>query len=351
LEGRHTGLSPFRENVTDSPNWIPNNLATCPISTDVARAAAVLRAGGLVAFATETVYGLGADALDVDAVARIFAAKQRPHFDPLIVHVADRRWLERLTTGLPPQAATLADRFWPGPLTLVLPKTDLVPDLVTSGLPTVAVRIPAHPQALDLLRQVDLPIAAPSANPFGCLSPTRAEHVAEQLGDRVDFILDGGACQVGVESTVLQVDGDRCLLLRPGGLSVEQIESLVGPVTVPAESEHPAVSAPASPGRLPKHYAPRTPLQMTTDWRDALEALPGERRVGLLSLLPVDDSAHLAAVEVLSPTGDLTEAAANFFASLRRLDSSGLDLILAHPFPELGLGRALNDRLQRAAAK
>ncbi len=329
-------------------------MPACEIGTDVRRAARLLREGGLVAFATETVYGLGANALDVDAVARVFAVKNRPRFDPLIVHVADREWLPRLVADWPEPAQRLADRFWPGPLTLVLPKTSLVPDLVTSGLPSVAVRIPAHPLALELLRLADVPVAAPSANPFGRLSPTRAEHVAQQLGDQLDYILDGGPCRVGVESTVVQVRADSAVLLRPGGVTLEELnEVLQTPVLAAVSLEASSVednrsarseAVPASPGMLPQHYAPRTPLSLV----DQPSQIGSPGKVGLLSLLPVPDSRQYAAVEVLSETGDLAEAAAGFFAALRRLDALGLDTIYAIRFPERGLGRALNDRLERA---
>ena len=196
----------------------------------VEHAASILRAGGLVALPTETVYGLAANALDPVAVAKIFAAKERPFFDPLIVHLAELSWLPKVASEFPPIAQKLAKRFWPGPLTLVLPKTDAVPDLVTSGLPNVAVRIPDHELTRKVLRLADVPVAAPSANPFGRLSPTTAEHVRRQLGDRVDAILDGGPCRVGVESTILKIDGNRATLLRLGGAPIEEIESLIGPI-------------------------------------------------------------------------------------------------------------------------
>ncbi|MCH7989848.1 MAG: threonylcarbamoyl-AMP synthase [Planctomycetes bacterium] len=320
---------------------------TCPIGTDIPHAASILRNGGLVAFATETVYGLGVNAFDVNAVARVFEVKNRPRFDPLIVHVNDPTWLERLATDVPDQARQLADRFWPGPLSLVLPKADDVPDLVTAGLSTVAVRIPDHPLALDLLRKADLPIAAPSANPFGCLSPTCAEHVAQQLGNRIDYILDGGICKVGIESTVLKVGNGEPVLLRPGGLSSEDIEAVIGPVTFAAISESETAKAQLSPGRLLKHYAPQTKLIIVPDLKDLTN--PEEQSIGLLSLQPITERVSATACEVLSQTGDLREAAANFFAALRRLDAMDLDLIAAEPFPETGLGHALNDRLQRAA--
>jgi len=336
-------------------------------------AAELLRSGGLVAFPTETVYGLGANALDGRAVARVFEAKGRPTFDPLIVHVVDRAWLLRLAAVFPDTARRLADRFWPGPLTLVLPKTNLVPDLVTAGLDTVGLRIPDHPIAQRLLRQADVPVAAPSANLFGRISPTTAEHVREQLGDRVDLILDGGPCRVGIESTVLQLADDRLHLLRPGGVSLEELESVVDSIEVLPPGEHPIAAALPSPGMLPQHYAPHTPLivcdpdSITAAPADSLAQLlpspprgegPGvrgapSRTIGLLTLqpIPTEIARHFARIEILSPTGDLREAAANFFAALRRLDAAGLSAIIACPFPETGLGRALNDRLRRAATK
>lgn len=319
------------------------------ISTDVARAAELLREGRLVAFATETVYGLGANALDERAVARVFEVKNRPHFDPLIVHVADRQWLDRLVTSVPNAARQLADEFWPGPLTLVLPKAEIVPDLVTSGLPSVAIRMPSHPLALQLLRTVDLPIAAPSANPFGQISPTTAEHVADTLGDGVDLILDGGACSVGVESTVVGFDDENPCILRHGGLTQEELERVVGPVQ---SRQNPASGPAESPGMLPQHYAPRTPLAMIERSDLAADSLLRQgltgKRIGLLLLEQDPDSHGFDSVEVLSTDGNLRDAAAAFFAALRRLDAAGVDQILALPFPNKGLGRALNDRLRRA---
>jgi len=322
-------------------------MSCCPIGTDVAHAAAVLRDGKLVAFATETVYGLGANALDERAVAKVFEAKDRPRFDPLILHVPSMDCIDDLVTEFPDAARQLADCFWPGPLTLVLPKSVTVPDLVTAGLGTVAIRIPDHPQALDLLQQAGVPVAAPSAIPFGQVSPTTAAHVAEQLGERIDYILDGGPCRVGVESTVLQMAGDTPLLLRPGGLPAEDIEAIVGPVRIPDPAAHPSAQAQPAPGMLPRHYAPRTPLTITRG------PPPDTKCCGLMSLGPIEETvaARFAAVEVLSAAGDLTEAAANFFAALRRLDAASVDRIFASPFPEAGLGRAINDRLSRAAEK
>ncbi|MCA9096811.1 MAG: threonylcarbamoyl-AMP synthase [Planctomycetaceae bacterium] len=311
-------------------------------------AARILRQGGIVALPTETVYGLGGNALDVSAVAKIFAAKQRPEFDPLIVHVPDTEHARQYVTHFPPLAERLAARFWPGPLTLVLPKRDIIPDLVTSGLPEVGLRVPAHPLMQQVLRLAELPIAAPSANLFGRISPTTAQHVAEQLADRVDYILDGGPCAVGVESTVLQLT-DKPRLLRPGGVSLEELESLIGPIEVVSSTDDPGRRAQVAPGMLPQHYAPNTPLQLIEPGTIP-DTFPPEKRIGLLrfsnsACLPV------AAEEILAPTASDQTAAANLFAALRRLDSLGLDLIIAELLPEQGLGRAINDRLRRAAAR
>lgn len=314
-------------------------------SSEISTSAEILRAGGLVAIPTETVYGLGADARNPMAVARVFEVKNRPRFDPLIVHVPDRTVAEEYVTEFPAIAARLAEAFWPGPLTIVLPKREVIPDIVTAGLPSVAIRVPDHPFAQQLLREAGLPIAAPSANPFGRLSPTTAEHVRSQLGDAVDFILDGGPSRVGVESTVVQVRNGELLLLRPGGVTVEELEAVAGAVTIPAADSHPSTAAQPSPGTLPQHYAPGTPLFL--DERDIPQR--AGQRVGLLCLQAPADSELYANVEVLSASGDLREAAANFFAALRRLDEAGLDAIIANRFPDEGLGRALNDRLSRAA--
>jgi L-threonylcarbamoyladenylate synthase len=318
--------------------------------SEIAHAANLLKAGGLVAFPTETVYGLGANALDERAVARVFEVKGRPRFDPLIVHVAAVEWIDRLAAEFSSAARELADRFWPGPLTLVLPKTSAVPDLVTAGCATVALRIPDHPVALALLRAANLPIAAPSANLFGRISPTTALHVAEQLGDRIDMILDGGPCRVGVESTVLQLTPEGPLLLRPGGTTLEEIEATIGKAQLPLPTAAAAEgsAALASPGMLPQHYAPRTRLVISLSGTGGAAGDISEGRTGLLAFRAAPRDERYARVEVLSPTGDLREAAANFFAALRRLDAAGLDLIVAETFPDAGLGRALNDRLRRA---
>jgi L-threonylcarbamoyladenylate synthase len=311
------------------------------VDTEVSRAATILRAGGVVAFPTETVYGLGANVFDAQAVARVFEIKGRPRFDPLIAHVCDHRQAESLVACFPKAAWKLARRFWPGPLTLVLPKASRVPDIVTAGLSTVAVRMPDHPAAIALIREAGVPLAAPSANPFGRISPTTADHVRRQLGKQVDLVLDGGPCRVGVESTIVSLTDSQPVLLRAGGLPVEEIERVIGPVLRPSS---PPVH-PSAPGQFPQHYAPQTPLVL----RDDADKTPGSVRAGLLSLRVLVNVEGFASVEVLSPTGDLREAAANLFAALHRLDASNLDLIVADPVPETGLGLAINDRLRRAA--
>lgn len=319
------------------------NLVTATTEA-IARGAEIIRSGGLVAFPTETVYGLGADAFNALAVARVFEVKNRPQFDPLIVHVADKKMVDELCAAVNDRARKLIDRFWPGPLTLVLPKRAAVPDIVTAGLPTVAVRMPAHPVALRLIEQSRTPIAAPSANPFGYLSPTSAEHVAEYLGGKVDLILDGGPCPIGVESTVLDVTQPVATVLRPGGLPVEEIERAIGEVRVITGD----VDEPQSPGQLPRHYSPRTPIRILKAEEPTIE--PG-KNIGLLAFRKPDRIEPFTLVEVLSEKGDLREAAARFFSCLHRLDKAGLDMIYAEPVPEVGLGRAIMNRLMKAAGR
>jgi len=308
----------------------------------IRQAAEIIQRGGIVAFPTETVYGLGADAFNPFAVARIFEVKRRPYFDPLIVHVAKASTVEELAKEIPSNAKKLIERFWPGPLTVVLLREENVPDIVSAGLPTVAIRMPNHPMALGLIKECKCPIAAPSANPFGYLSPTTAEHVREQLGDQVDLILDGGPCPVGVESTILSFLEEKPRLLRPGGVSLEEIESIIGKVEI-----SPIEDRPSAPGMLPKHYAPRTPIVL--DWNEKSLNLYKDKNIGLLVLQDPKNSLKFHSVEVLSKKGDIREAAANLFAAIRRLDRLNLDLIVAEPIPEVGLGRAIMDRLRRAS--
>ena len=302
----------------------------------IAEAARLIKAGDVVAFPTETVYGLGADATNDSAVARIFAVKGRPNFNPLIVHVADitaARALVRWTE----LADKLAAQFWPGALTLVLERANDCPLslLVSAGLPSVAVRLPAHGIAAALITAAGRPIAAPSANASGAMSPTTAAHVAASLGDKVPLIVDGGPCKVGLESTVIDLTGDIPVLLRPGGIALEAIEAALGR-SIPSaldDEDHPK-----SPGMLARHYAPRSQLRL-----DAVAAAPGETLLGFGPDAP-------AGVANLSVIGNLEEAAANLFALLHRLDESA-SKIAVMPIPETGLGRAINDRLRRAAKR
>ena len=301
-------------------------------------AAALIRDGGLVAFPTETVYGLGADATNATAVARLFAAKARPQFNPLIIHVADFEAAARLVE-MNPRARSLAGRFWPGPLSLVLPRRADCPValLAGAGLETLAVRAPNHAVAQALLRACDRPIAAPSANRSGEVSPTTAAHVARSLGNDVDLILDGGACPLGLESTIIDLSEDQTVVLRHGGVTDEALAEVVEFLT----TEHTEDERPRSPGRLRSHYATRLPLRV-----DATAAGPQE------ALLSFGGHAvtGAAAERNLSPSGDLTEAAANLFAMMRELDQPGYTGIAATVVPNEGLGRAINDRLRRAAA-
>jgi L-threonylcarbamoyladenylate synthase len=316
-------------------------IASASVPEAITEAAQIIRNGGLVAFPTETVYGLGADTTNPLAVARIFEVKARPRLDPIIVHVADPDWAERYG-NFPASAHRLMQKFWPGPLTLVVPKKEAVPPIVTAGLETVAIRVPAHPAALELIRAARCGIAAPSANPFGYVSPTESAHVAEQLAEKIDMILDGGPCRVGVESTILSLVHAPPRILRSGGISREEIEALLGEVHLSSGFEQ----RPSAPGQLQRHYATRTPLDILEESSEN----PPEEKIGLLCLTIPKDTGRYAAVEVLSPSGDLREAAANLFRSLRHLDSLSLDRIIARPVCEEGLGAAIMDRLRRCSA-
>ncbi len=315
-----------------------------PDEAGIAAAADVIRRRGTVAFPTETVYGLGADALSARAVARVFAAKERPRFDPVIVHVADPGEVRSLWTEVPPVARRLMDRFWPGPLTLILPRRQRVPPIVTAGLPTVAVRMPDHPVALALIRAADRPIAAPSANRFGRLSPTHHDDVLDQLDGRIDAVLAGGPTSVGIESTVVSLVEDIPLVLRPGGTPLEALQELV-----PDLRMAPPMAPSASPGTLPRHYVPATPL-LLLERGTAPEGSDPLDRLACGFLAFQEEWTGFGRVEVLSPRGDLVEAGARFFAAVHRLDRAGLAAIVAEPLPEEGLGTAMMDRLRRAAS-
>jgi L-threonylcarbamoyladenylate synthase len=297
----------------------------------IERAADLIRDGSLVAFPTETVYGLGANALDAAAVARIFAAKERPRQSPLIVHVDSIRMAREFVLEWPDAAERLASRYWPGPLTLILPKQPCIPDIVTAGLPTVGIRVPSHPLALALIRAARVPIAAPSANRFTQLSPTTAEHVRQALGGAVALVLDGGPSAVGIESTVLSLAGDQPLLFRPGAISQPEIESLIGPVH-PTQPSDPAAPH-AAPGMHPRHYQPRTPLLLVSPGGSPPPGRGAHLRIG--REMPAEPAAY----------------AARLYAELHRLDTLDLDWIAVENPPETPAWAGIRDRLTRAAAR
>ena len=313
------------------------------IGQDIERAKGYLERGNVVGIPTETVYGLAGNALNPDAVLEIFRVKNRPRFDPLIVHTDSLAKVEGLVGEIPEPARRLADACWPGPLTLLLPKRHLIPDLVTSGLSTVAVRVPNHSLTLALLRALSFPLAAPSANPFGYISPTTAGHVADQLGDQVPYILDGGPAAVGLESTIVGFENGQTEVFRLGGLALESIERIAGPVSVRTHS----TSNPKAPGMLSSHYAPRKPLVLLP----AGQTPKPDERAGALVFREPFSGIPAERQRILSPTGDLAEAAKNLFAHLRALDALDLDVIYAEPLPNQGLGPAMNDRLRRAAVR
>ena len=314
------------------------------IGNDVKYAQQLLEQGKLVAIPTETVYGLAANALNEDAVLSIFEVKNRPQFDPLIIHTDSIEKLQHFVTSFPEKALKLATAFMPGPLTLLLPKNNIIPDLVTSGLESVAVRIPKHPLALELLATLDFPLAAPSANPFGYISPTTAAHVQAQLGDKIAYILDGGECSVGIESTIVGFDDEQPVVYRLGGIAVEEIENIVGVVKTMAHS----TSNPQAPGMLKSHYAPRKPL--TINNLEELLKNYDSQKIGVLSFDKTIPEVPVANQRILSPTRNFSEAAKNLFAYLRQLDALDVAVIYAELLPNQNLGRAINDRLRRAAA-
>jgi len=309
------------------------------IGTDISKARELLLKGEIVAIPTETVYGLAANALKADAVAKIFEAKNRPTFDPLILHIGSSKQLESIAAEIPARAVDMAKTFWPGPLTVILKKKDTVPDLVTAGMDTVGIRMPRHPMTLDLLESLDFPLAAPSANPFGYISPTSAEHVYKQMKGKIPYILDGGPCTIGLESTIVDLSEDDPKILRKGGIPIEKIEKLIGTVSVNEQSS----SNPKAPGMLDSHYAPQIPM--------VLGSIPellknySDKEIRVLGFKSTYGHKGYA----LSTLGDLTEAAQNLFAFLRELDSEKADIILADLVPDQGIGRAINDRLKRAS--
>lgn len=309
-------------------------------------AAELLTKGNLVGIPTETVYGLAGNAFDPIAVSKIFQIKNRPSFDPLIVHVSDKDEIRYLTEYVPEELAALMDAYMPGPLTIIAKKRKLIPDIVTAGSPYVGIRIPNHPLTLELLKQLDFPLAAPSANPFGYISPTTAQHVADQLGNKIAYILDGGPCTVGLESTIIGVNNDGSLqVMRKGGLTIEHIEQITGKkLTI---NDH-STSNPQAPGMLSSHYAPRVPLHLC-DIKTVL-AQVDTKRTGIISFSESYGEVLPNHCITLSKKGDFSEAARNLFAGMRHLDNCDIDQILAELAPDMDLGFAINDRLKRAAA-
>lgn len=314
------------------------------IGKDISKAKDFLEKEQLVAIPTETVYGLAANALNPIAVAKIFEAKERPTFDPLIVHTYSLNEVSKFVTNIHPSLLKLAQTFWPGPLTLLLPKKDIIPNLVTSGLDRVGVRIPNHTLTLELLKQLNFPLAAPSANPFGYISPTTAEHVDKQLGTKIPYIVDGGSCEVGLESTIVGEENGEIIVYRLGGLSVDDIELVVGEVSVQLNQS----SNPKAPGQLKSHYAPKKPVYIG----DMIELQNTyiNKKIGAIVFGNDVQLQPSIILKNLSVTKNYQEAAVNLFSFLRELDEADVDVIIANLLPEQGLGLAINDRLRRAAA-
>ena len=304
-------------------------------------AAKIIKEGNLVAFPTETVYGLGADALNPKAVAKIFSVKNRPYFNPLIVHIANFKDLEYLSNKINQKTKLLIEKFWPGPLTLILPKSNIVPDIVTAGIQSVAIRMPSHPVALEFIKTTGTVIAAPSANPFGYISPTEPIHVINQIGDKIDLIIDGGKCPIGIESTVIELVNEPTIL-RFGAVPIEEIEEAIGKVKISTLSK-----TPRSPGQLSSHYSPQTKLKIIKKKIESSKEL----KIGLLAFKKPKNNIGFEKIEVLSDEGDLIEATSNLFSCLHKLDSANLDIIYVEPVPEIGLGRAIMDRLRKAEHK
>ena len=316
------------------------------ITTSIDLAKQVLCNNGIIAIPTETVYGLAGNAFNESAVEKIFALKKRPHFNPLIVHIKSADSITDVASAIPEAALLLATKFWPGPLTLLLNKKSNIPDLVTAGKPTVAVRMPNHPLTLSLLEQLDFPLAAPSANPFGSISPTSAAHVYSYFQEDLAVVLDGGECNNGVESTIIGFENNIPVLYRLGAISVEDIEAVVGKVLIHSKND----TDPAAPGMLSRHYSPNTNTYLTDDVAEFIKQYPN-KKIGLLLFKDaIEDNASFHK-EVLSAEGDMAEAAKNLYAALHRLDRLNLDIIIAERLPDEGLGKTINDRLQRAVEK
>lgn len=316
------------------------------IGSNINKAIALLNSGKLIGMPTETVYGLAGNALNPEAVAAIFSTKNRPSFDPLIVHTHSLDEVKKYVSNLPEKAIILAERLWPGPLTLLLKKNPIIPDLVTSGMDTVAIRIPNKNITLELLQQLEFPLVAPSANPFGYVSPTTAKHVNDQLGEKIDYILDGGPCEVGIESTIIGFDEETPVIYRMGGISKEKIERLIGKVDLQPHSS----SNPKAPGMLKSHYSPGKAI-ILGDVLKLKKEIGQTDRLGAITFSTLIEGIDSEKQIQLSKKEDLNEAAQNLFSALRTLDNKEIDIIIAELVPDHGLGRAINDRLRRAAAK
>lgn len=316
------------------------------ITTNVKQAKDALIKNKLIAIPTETVYGLAGNAFSETAIKKIFALKKRPEYNPLIVHIKSFAYLNEIAKDIPPDALKLAEYFWPGPLTLVLKKRDCIPDSVTAGRESVAVRVPNHLLTLDLLAQLDFPLVAPSANPFGCISPTSAQHVQNYFNKEIEVIMDGGLCVRGIESTIIGFEHNQPILYRHGALSIEEIEKVIGPLALQTNSD----SKPNAPGMLSRHYAPRTDLHVTNNVNQTVKIFNG-RKIGLLVFKDRLVDNGIIHQEILSTNGDITEAASNLFSAMHRLDRLNLDVIIAEKFPDNDLGKTINDRLERASKR
>jgi L-threonylcarbamoyladenylate synthase len=316
------------------------------ITTDVNRAIEVLQKNELIAIPTETVYGLAGNAYSETAIKNIFTLKNRPFYNPLIVHVQSAACISDVALDIPETALLLAEKCWPGPLTLVLKKQEHISDLITAGKETVAVRVPSHPLTLALLDKLPFPLAAPSANPFGSISPTTASHVLHYFGTELNVILDGGECEKGVESTIIGFENNKPILYRYGSISIEEIENIVGKLSIVTNSER----SPTAPGMLSRHYAPITDTYLSDDIADLVKCFEG-KKIGLLVFKNPYQNNNIAHQEILSKSGNFEEAAKNLYAAMHRLDQHKLDVILAERLPDVGLGKTINDKLERATKK
>lgn len=316
------------------------------LTTDIYKAKEVLLKNELVAIPTETVYGLAGNAYSESALKKIFKLKNRPFYNPLILHISSANYLKEVAVNIPKIALKLAEEFWPGPITLVLQKKSHISDLITASKDTVAVRVPNHPVALALLNKLDFPIAAPSANPFGSISPTNAEHVFNYFGEAINVILDGGECEKGLESTIIGFENNNSILYRHGAISLVEIEKIVGKISIKTNSDN----SPNAPGMLSRHYAPTTDTYLTNNIAELIKCFEG-RKIGLLLFKNHLQNKNILHQEILSKSGDFNEAAKNLYAAMHRLDQNKLDVILAERLPDKGLGKTINDKLERATKK